>query len=334
MAAELDLLNVLAAYPDECRPDRIKPLGSAGGFSGACFWRVDSEAGSLCLRRWPKSHPSVDQLEFIQAVLWHVVREGFHLVPLPLATRSRKGYVAHQGYLWELTPWMRGRADYQAEPTDGKLKTAMAMLAEFHLAAATFPLPDPPGSASPGICSRLTMLRALVSGDLTRLRETVVPGVHPELEHQAEQLFELFPTAADRVLPEMIRSSAYRVPLQPCIRDVWHDHVLFDGGRVTGLIDFGSMAPDNVASDVARLLGSMAGDDGPRWQAGLESYATVRPLSETEISLVHAFDHSTVVISGLTWIDWVYRQRKVFENLDVISRRVDEILVRLRHLTR
>lgn len=52
--------------------------------------------------------------------------------------------------------------------------------------------------------------------------------------------------------------------LQPCIRDIWHDHVLFDGDRVTGLIDFGAMQIDTPATDIARLVGSLQSYSPPR----------------------------------------------------------------------
>ncbi len=139
MAAEREHLDVLAAYPDDCRPKSIRALGSAGGFSGARFWRIEAPSGTLCLRRWPKEYPSTQRLEFIQAVLWHVVREGFTLAPLPRETRSRKGYVRHGGHLWELAPWMPGEADFHEAPTLDRLQAAMHSLAEFHLAAASFP---------------------------------------------------------------------------------------------------------------------------------------------------------------------------------------------------
>jgi len=329
MAVELDPLSVLAAYPDECRSAEVECLGSAGGFSGARFWRVRARAGLLCLRRWPREHPSAERLEFIQAVLWHVVREGFELVPLPLSTRLHKGYVPHAGHFWELAPWMPGEADFQEDPTDEKLSEAMMALARFHRAAATFPLPDPPLSPSPGIRDRLRQLKEWTSGGLDRLAAAVDPGLWPELNGRAARLFRLVRRGADRVFQQLDDSGRYRVSLEPCIRDVWHKHVLFEGGQVTGLIDFGSMAAENVAADVARLLGSMARDDRHLWQVGLDAYGSVRPLSEAEISLVHAFDRSTVLMSGLTWIDWIYRQRRVFDNRDVIPHRLDEVLLRL-----
>src|SRR5437763_1299451 len=41
------------------------------------------------------------------------------------------------------------------------------------------------------------------------------------------------------------------VPVQPCLCDVWHDHVLYTGDAVTGLIDYGEVKPDHPAVDLA-----------------------------------------------------------------------------------
>lgn len=334
MVTESELIGVLAAYPDDCRSGVIQSLGSAGGFSGARFWRLTTKAGPLCLRRWPRGGASPERLEFIQAVLWHVVREGFERVPLPLSTCVRKGYVHHAGFFWELAPWMPGTADFAENPTPEKLCDAMAALAEFHLAAASFPLPNPPVGVSPGICGRLDQLRSWLTGDIDRLCAAVKPGLWPDLERRAEIVFRLVPKAAPGVLTLLENAAARDVPLQPCIRDIWRNHVLFEGDRVSGLIDFGSMGADSVAADVARLLGTTAGDDAQWWQAGLADYCSVRPLSEAEVSLVYAFDRSTVLMAGLNWIDWIYRERRDFDHREAIPPRLDEILARLEHLAR
>lgn len=329
MTGEPDHLQVLAFYGEGCRPRQIEPLGSAGGFSGAQFWRVWTDSGVLCLRRWPKENPSTEGLEFIQAVLWYVAREAFTLVPLPLENRRFGGYVRHAGHLWELAPWMPGEADFCQEPNERKLRAAMVALAQFHRAAATFPLPAESLSRSPGICDRLARLKGWMSGDLDRLAAAIEPGHWPEMADRGQRILGLFPMAAGRVLELLARSARHQVELQPCIRDIWHDHVLYEGTEVSGLIDFGSMGPENVAADVARLLGSMAGDDAPLWRTGLESYQALRPLSDAESELVRAFDQSTVLMGGLNWLDWIYRQRRQFEQPTVVLDRVDGILLRL-----
>ena len=332
MAAKLEHLDVLAVYPDDCQPISIRSLGSAGGFSGARFWRVEAPCGVLCLRRWPTEHPSPEILEFIQAVLWHVAREGFDLSPLPRETGSRRGYVRHAGHLWELVPWMPGKADFRERPSPKRLRAALITLARFHRAAALFPLPDPPDSPSPGIGERLDRLKRWLGGELAELTACVESGIWVEIDDAVSKILRLVPRSNGRVLTMLSDSERLGVDLQPCIRDAWHDHVLFEDDIVTGLIDFGSMRPDNVACDVARLLGSMAVDDRDSWQVGLEAYQSVRPLSGDEIKLVGTFDKSTVLMSGLNWIDWIYRQRRVFESRRAIPARLDEIASRLENL--
>jgi len=330
----MDPLEVLAAYPGDCQPIRVEPLGAAGGFSGARFWKIQTPTAALCLRRWPEHDPAQDELEFIQAVLWHVTREGFRLVPLPRETRHRAGYVRHGGHFWELSPWMPGKADFRDNPTIEKLTAAMVALAEFHLAAATFPLPNLPRSRSPGVERRLRQLQRWMSGGLDELRRALVPDVWAELDARAHEICSLAEAVAGEILLRLDACSRFRIPLQPCIRDVWHAHVLFDGPRVTGLRDFGHVGADSVAADVARLLGSLAREDGDSWRQGLAAYQSVRPLSETELQLVEAFDLSTVLMGGLNWIDWIYRQRRVFESWNAIPERLDEMIFRLHRLDR
>ncbi len=177
MTAQPDFRNVLAAYPDDCQPQRIEFLGSAGGFSGAQFWRLQSPRGALCLRRWPREHPPKERLEFMQAVLWHVDQDGFHLVPVPLETRTHAGYVRHDEHFWELTPWMPGAADFAQSPSPAKLRAALVALAEFHRAAAAFPLPQGGRVASPGIGRRLEQLQARVSGEYQQIERAMVQRI-------------------------------------------------------------------------------------------------------------------------------------------------------------
>jgi Ser/Thr protein kinase RdoA (MazF antagonist) len=123
------------------------------------------------------------------------------------------------------------------------------------------------------------------------------------------------------------------VPLQPCIRDVWHDHILFTGDRVTGLVDFDAMGSGSVAGDVARLLGSLAGDNASLWSIGLEAYGSLRPLSDVEQTLLTALDRSGVILAALNWVEWLYRERREFPNAAAVANRLDELLPRLKTLS-
>ena len=323
-----DYRPVLQEYPADCQPMSVEFLASAGGFSGARLWRLSTPRGMLCLRRWPVEHPAPERLEFIQAVLWHVHQEGFVKAPLPLETRSYRGYVSHAGHLWEIAPWLPGRPDFCRAPTLPRLRTALATLAEFHQAAASFPLPEPPTTPSPGIGERRQQLAALVSSGFEALRCAMTGRDNP-FRASALRILEFATRGAGNVQTALERALHAAVPLAPCMRDIWHENVLFDGETVTGLIDFGSLRAENVAADVARLLGSMAEDDPRRWREGLAAYESVRPLSSTEAQLVSVFDASGVLLGGINWLSWLYLEGRTFERPAAVQQRLDYFCRRL-----
>jgi len=320
--------QVLAAYGITCPPAEVRALGSAGGFSGAQFWKITAPAGTFCLRRWPAEHPTREQLAWIHSVLQHVARTGFLLVPLPQPARHANTWVEHAGHLWELTPWMLGSADFRQSPTPEKLAAALHALANFHLAAANFPGGASSG-VSPGVLRRAALLDHWITGGLERLAEAIHPTLWPDLYARAGRVLCGFQAQAAAVRQSLVRAATLRVPLQPCLRDIWHDHVLFDGNTVTGLLDFGALACDTVACDVGRLLGSLAHDDRKQWGIGLAAYQQLRPLGEAERQLVAVFDRSTVLLGGLNWLEWIYVERRQFADPTAVIQRIDEILSRL-----
>ena len=108
--------------------------------------------------------------------------------------------------------------------------------------------------------------------------------------------------------------------------------MLFLDDEVSGIVDFGSMRPENVAADVARLLGSLAGDNGADWQAGLAAYQAGRRLSDDELRLIAFFDRSTVLMGGLQWLEWMYLEKRSFDDPAAVLSRVDEFVSRLARL--
>jgi Ser/Thr protein kinase RdoA (MazF antagonist) len=92
------------------------------------------------------------------------------------------------------------------------------------------------------------------------------------------------------------------------------------------------MRTDSVATDVARLLGSLVHDDAQGWEAGLSAYQEVRPFSAEERDLVRVFDESAVLLSGLSWIEWVFRDGRCFDSPTIVLGRVDENIDRLAKL--
>ena len=128
----------------------------------------------------------------------------------------------------------------------------------------------------------------------------------------------------------LAQASQVSLALQPCIRDIWHDHVLYVGESVSGIVDFGAMAVDTVIGDLARLLGSLVADDRQRWRTGIEVYQRWMPLEAPELELLAAFDRANGILGGLNWIRWLFLEDRRFENRTGVAQRISEIRSRLR----
>jgi homoserine kinase type II len=152
--------------------------------------------------------------------------------------------------------------------------------------------------------------------------------VRPWAEKAWHLIQSLIPRLPDQLTPWLARI----VPVQPCLCDVWHDHVLFEGDKVTGLVDYGSVKIDHVAVDLARLLGSLIGDDQDMQILGLEAYRLVRPLSPEETALVQVLDETGTVLGGVTWLRWLYQENRHYESRDSVARRLASLVGRMEHL--
>ncbi len=329
---DADLFRVLERYPRSCHPDAIEYVGAAGGFSGACFWRLATPQGWLCVRRWPEGHPVPGHLRQIHEVLDLVAREGLHVVPVPLRTIDGHTFVRSTDRLWEVTPWLPGEANYASRPSEKKLADAAQTLARFHLAAMHSPLAHPAGGPSPGLRLRHAHLERLRQGESQAIRRAVSVTTWPGLKPRAVTLLDLFDAVAPRRMAAVEAACRARVPLQPCIRDIWHDHVLFEGSRVSGIVDFGAMQVESVVGDVTRLFGSLVEDDSDLWRFALHAYETVRPLSTAERWLIAAFDHTSTLLSGMNWLRWIFLERRDFEGRERILARLDVTIRRLQRL--
>ncbi|MBX3413459.1 MAG: phosphotransferase [Pirellulales bacterium] len=323
---------VLDAYSPLARGARVEFLGQAGGLSGAVFWRVRTPVAVLCLRRWPREHPTRRRLDWIHAVLTHAAGRGIDFLPVPLATSRGETIVERDGHLWELAPWLPGRSDFAAQPTVERLEAALAALARFHIAVADFPTNAPRIGPAPGIAARLEQASKLAAEELDQLSAAIADHDWPELVERARGIVAALKAPLPRVRPTLQQVRERSVPLAPCLRDIWHENVLFEGEHVTGIVDFGAMRVDSVATDVARLLGSMAVDDLPKWRAGLAAYQQVRPLSHDESELVAAYDASGVLLAGVHWLRWLYVEGQTFDDRPRVLARLDHFLGRLTRL--
>jgi len=263
-------------------------------------------------------------------------RRGVMVVPVPLKSEAGTTLPEFNGEFWQLEPWMPGASDFLSAPGGKRLRSAMSQLARFHNAVRDW-VPTvrtqqwfQPASVRP--CPTLKQRIHLIDGYITS-----VGGFETALSQDGDarfrdagsQVAHLFRRSHSAVRRELVSVEELPVPLQPCIRDLWHDHLLFQGDELSGIIDFGAMATDSVACDLSRLLGSLFGDDSAEWQRGLGHYEAVRILSESEHRLLRPLDRSSVLLSGMTWLKRRYLLRNTPVDLSRVSDRMEAIVSRM-----
>jgi homoserine kinase type II len=183
---------------------------------------------------------------------------------------------------------------------------------------------------SPGLVQRLSEIESLLLGGFDVLQQIVEAANEESPRRDALQWLELARRAAPPCARLLAQAVTVGCRLQPCLRDIRPDHLLFQGNRVTGLIDFGAMRYETVAADLARLLSEWVEDD--RWARGeaLAAYSSIRRLDDSEGSLIEAFDASAALLGGGHWIRWHFLEGRVFEGPDTVDRGIARGLERLR----
>ena len=279
------------------------------GFSGARVWKVSTHDAVYCLRRWPAPIPDRERLWELHRWLEHLSGEGN--IPVAPAFRTDEGQrlLEQDGILWQLEPWRPGEPDRSEEPTSARLTSAMTTLASLHQCSASYCTREQRSSwfvvghgPSPAVIERGRMLSGWTRRRLRTARDTLVHRRTNALGVTALRLVQAAIELRDCVLGELHDARSIHVPLLPCLRDVWRDHVLFTGERVTGLIDPAAARTDSTASDLSRFLGSYLPLGQDRWEEALGAYESVRALTESEHRLIPVLDRSNVLLSGLHWV--------------------------------
>jgi Ser/Thr protein kinase RdoA (MazF antagonist) len=247
------------------------------------------------------------------------------------------------GGLWEAVRFMAGTA--VTAPHPGQVRAGMELLARLHLAVER--LPDTPSISglSAGVLRRIEQAERLRADPWSRLLLRTVGAADASPLEVA--IRERLPRAIDfvttieaaRVLDRIAAFPRQTHALQPVVRDVWSDHVLFSTAAaddVSGLVDFHAAAVDVPATDIARLLGSWLPPTGrgtlpvvDRWPEALAAYERIRPLPPGSRALITWLE-ATGVLCGLdNWFRWVLAEQRRFPTPDAVIGRIDQLIAGL-----
>lgn len=314
----------------------VRPI--SGGFSGAIVAQVEAPSGSFCLRGWPPQSLSGERLSELHRLLNHWRHSGLPVaVPIPVHG-SRETFTAHAGRWWQMEPWLPGRAVAPREISDEQLNNLMRTLAELHQSASRYSCRPESRSlfgvgsgGAPAVNGRRRLIADWTPTRLVEGRESLkaAPG---DFRDVGLSILDGFLRCAERIDDELAACTDFVVAVHPCWRDIWNEHVLFSGSHVTGLVDPGSARTDHVSSDLSRILGSLLPDDFGRWNDALDTYSEGRPLKPEEYRLVRVMDRSSVLLSGMTWIERWQAGEIDPSQLEKIVDRVRIIVQRLRRM--
>jgi homoserine kinase type II len=325
----------------------IAPLG-ATGFSGSPVFAVElsDRPGRFVLKRFHET-ASREHAGFVHDLVRHVRTEyGTPLAELIVALDGDTIVIDADGRLWELSRFMPGVA--VPCPTPSQAAAAATALAQLHLAAARLVTHPPRQDFSPGLALRIGRARELLTRPWQArchawsqaARHRMPADRWTALDARVAAAIELFTAAGGNAFLARVASiQPHSCVLQPAIRDVWYDHVLFaeqTSDAVTAIIDLHAAAIDTPATDLARLVGSWTAPAGrermslvDRWPEAIAAYDRVRPLPHAEADLI-PFLHATGVVCGLdNWFRWTLDEHREFPDGRSMLGRIDRLLAEL-----
>jgi len=317
--------KVLEQFP-LAAPIRQVFLGNAGGFSGARLWRIHAGPNTWCLKAWPRGRISAEELNTIHEWMKVARNADLGFVPSVFLTRDRRSFAAYAVRLWDLTEWLPGNANFHAYPSRARLVAASHALAKLH-----------------HLWSRCES-RLFVPSSITRRLESAAEWrtliesgwqpdfANPALAALADIAHEAWVALPALGAPIQQELSDWNRPMmvQPCLCDIWHDHVLFDGERVSGIIDYGAMRLDQRAADLARMFGSLAGDNAEAWASALDAYRSIIPLASYEVELISVLDRTGTILAAANWLRWLYHEGRHYDDLAAVRRRMLSAVARMK----
>jgi hypothetical protein len=121
------------------------------------------------------------------------------------------------------------------------------------------------------------------------------------------------------------------VTVKPCVRDLRGEHVLFTNTKVTGIVDYGAMAEDSPAVDLARFLGEVAANNESRFMAGLRAYRDSGGELDIPDHFVRQLDRGGALGSAIIWINRLCRERRAYPDAISVESRLAFLLLKLQH---
>ena len=266
------------------------PIGKVRSYKGIAEgventnYVMRTEGGTFILTLYEK-RVNRDDLPFFVGLMEHLAERGLSC-PLPVHTEDGRSLGEVAGRPAAIFTFLEGM--WTRRPAAEHCRAVGAAMARMHLAAADFALHRQNGLA-------LADWRPLFDSCQGRA-DTVEPGLSREIAAELSALEAAWP--AD--LPQGVIHA-----------DLFPDNVFFLSGELSGLIDFYFACNDTLAYDLAIALSAWCFEPDQSFnvtkgRALLRGYASVRPLSDTELDALPMLCRGAALRFFLTRLyDWI-----------------------------
>jgi len=286
--------------------------------------------------------------EFVHRLVQHVRgRAEPHIADLEALPTGGTLWQDEAGDLWELSQFIQGVP--VPRPSGPQAAAAAAALARLHEAAGSLPGTPVRWGVPRSLVERRRRATELLRRPWSRLAGGAVAAgraAHPALAAAVSARVAiaretLAASGGLGLIARVAGTEPHACLVQPVLRDVWHEHVLFAGRhdpRVCGFIDAHAAGVDNPVTDLARLLGSWEPPAclaclplAERWPEAWQAYAATRCLARGAERLLHLL-HATGVVFGLdNWFRWTLEEGRRFSDMPRVLDRVDRLIAELPH---
>lgn len=281
----------VAAFVAEYDIGRVLALkGIAEGVENSNYLLV-TEAGQFILTLYEKRVQEAD-LPFFLALMEHLAQQGL-ACPLPLHGRDGRALRRLRGRPAAVVSFLRGLSPRR--PHVGHCAGVGQVLAQLHRAGDGF--------------------------TLSRTNDLSVTGWRDLLDRTVERADSVKPGLAEalaREVDHLEREWPGDLPAGVIHADLFPDNVLFEGDRVSGVIDFYFACTDAYAYDLAICLNAWCFESDRQFNVTkarqfLRGYRQVRPLSVAEVTALPLLARGAALRFLLTRLyDWLYTPADAF----------------------
>lgn len=287
------------------------------GLSGAVVWcGTEKNTPRLAIKAWP-ARVTDQRVREIHTQMRRV--EALSFVPRVLAgTGGTVCLLA--GRVWDCCEWKQGEPRYA--PTLAQVEAAWAALARLHQLWRG----EPHWGVCPAVVNRLRVLAECEP--LWQIGPHQWPTLPPRLQPFLRDAYFTCRSLVPRVDAQLRELAGRSVPLQLCLRDVRVEHILFNGDEVCGIIDYGAVAVDHPAVDVARLWGDYAVGNDEQMAAAMAAYQRVAGTVPFSEAMVRQLAATGVICSLVGWLVRLVMKREFFADIETLVQRLVQLLGR------